>query len=126
MSIKAIEMTAIEFLKWYRKMCESSGHDCCNCPFFLEKAGRTCRQFMEQSPHRAIEIIWEYKQKHEPRTMIQDLMQKLPNVQMHRIGVPMVCPCHCGYENDVPEWCKTGVKTEKCFDCWDRPAEVKK
>ena len=120
-------ITAVDFLKLYQKMCESGNGDCEHCEINKEKQnGLTCRQFMQRYPNRTIQIVLNWYENSSDKTMLQDLLFKLPDVQMHRIGVPIMCPVHCGYTDGVPEWCKTGVKTEKCFECWNRPLGVKK
>lgn len=121
------KVTANDFFEAYRKMCESGNGDCSHCDIYKRKPREmSCRQFIAQCPNIAIRIVMEWCENSDNKTMLQDLLIKLPNVQMHRIGVPIMCPVHCGYTEGVPEWCKSGERTERCFECWNRPVGAKK
>lgn len=58
---KVNEMTAVEYLKTRKEMCEVHLHDCRKCQFAAR--GQICWRKEEFEPHVAVEIVKKWKEE---------------------------------------------------------------
>ena len=113
------EMTAVEFLKEYDRMCDIQV-TCKKCPFSMERVTCSCDHFIKKNPEKAVDIVQKWAEEHPVKTMLQDLLEKYPNVILDDRGVPKFnCPYYLGYEkkNSCPN------NDTDCVKCWNRPLE---
>ena len=57
------EMTAVEYLKTRKEMCDVHLHDCRKCQFAAR--GQICWRKEEFEPHVAVEIVKKWKEEHK-------------------------------------------------------------
>ena len=60
---KVNEMTAVEYLKTRKEMCEVHLHDCRKCQFAAR--GQICWRKEEFEPHVAVEIVKRWKEEQD-------------------------------------------------------------
>lgn len=113
-------MDAFEFCKEFARMCKDYEY-CADCPLdkWERETNLSCRDVRLSDKHirERIDIVEKWSKEHPPKTMAQDFFEKFPNAPKNTIGIPRVCPHHCGY-------CKECVSYEmSCFECWNRPLE---
>ena len=60
---KVNEMTAVEYLKTRKEMCEVHLHDCRKCQFAAR--GQICWRKEEIEPHVAVEIVKRWKEEQD-------------------------------------------------------------
>lgn len=119
------EMTAMEFLKEYKRMCDYHEPNCLNCGIAqTAEFYPNCGPWIADNPEQAISIVQNWAKEHPVKTMLQDFLEKYPNAPMNKKGFPDgVCPRDLGY---VDEECKSPTPFNTyCFECWNRPLEVK-
>lgn len=114
--VKMAEMTAMEFLKEYRRMCEMHDSYCSGCPISKFK-NYTCRIVLKDHPEEVIAMVQEWADEHPKKTMLQDFFEKYPNAPRRTSGEPLVCPESLGYRPE-DTGCHAG-----CDECWNRPLE---
>ncbi len=119
----AKEMTAVEYLKTYKRMCDSLDRRCSfGCPMHELKrksAKAICREAMIANPEEAVAIVQKWAEEHPVKTILDDFFEKFPNAPRKKSGEPIVCPESLGYRTE-----RNGCHTE-CYDCWNRLLEVK-
>lgn len=112
-------MDALEFLKEWKRMCDSCNDD---CELFKQTGSSLCKTYSLSDPKLVVTTIENWSKEHPRKTILMDFLEKYPNAPLDEKGFPKdVCPFALGYEED-----DCGVNfTDKCFDCWNRPMEVK-
>lgn len=113
------EMTAVEFLKHYKRMCRSTGQYCVGCPLSME--GSICRNWIQNNPEEAVAIVQKWAEENPVKTFMSDFFEKFPNAPKNELGFPdEACPYMLGYD----DCCSfTPAKEEYCLRCWSRPLE---
>ena len=107
------------FLREWDRMCER-GKGCKHCKLF--NLGWAASELAE-NPKAAVEAVQAWSDAHPAKTILDDLLEKYPNVQIDNRGTPSnICPIYLGYEKG--RW--SGCGEEGCVACWNRPLkEVK-
>lgn len=117
------EMTAVDFLKEYGRMCKMHDLNCSECPMSeLESKynHNVCRITMIVHPEETVDIVQKWADEHPVKTMLQDFFEKHPNAPRKTDGDPLVCPHVLGYRTEIKGCC---TECDKCYDCWNRPWE---
>lgn len=114
------EMTAVEFLKEYGRMCKMYDLNCSECPISELRRkynSQICRITMIVHPEEAVDIVQKFAEEHQQKTMLQDFFEKHPNAPRKGLGEPIPCISTLGYKTEDAKCC------ESCFECWNRPLE---
>lgn len=114
------EMTALEYLKKYYRMCDSAGKSSCTgCLIHIRKGNMTCRDFQKKYPEQAISIVQEWHKNNPQKTIKDDFFEKFPNANKLCDGIPDACAAKLGYVSECPyQNCE-----DCCKECWNRPLE---
>lgn len=105
-------MDAVKFINENARMCKEMG-SCSKCPAY------GCCTVNPKNAEKLVEIVEKWSAEHPQKTMIQDLLEKYPNVPLAEDGFPQqLCPHYLGYERI--EMC-SGTD---CDECWSRPLEI--
>lgn len=87
------------------------GVNCLDCPF-NNKYG--CLSLKIES----VDIVEKWSKEHPRKTMLSDLLEKLPNIPKDDYDLPYkLCPNNLGYEKE--KYCRGRVVTP-CDICWNR------
>ena len=110
-------MDAVKYLKEKQRMCEKY-MDCLDCPLDEVKSKHHITCVMTEKTHseEVVEIVEKWSKENPQKTMLQDLLEKFPNLPKDGFGIPKVCPETLGYESNTQCNCS-------CLDCWNRPLE---
>lgn len=122
-------MDAVKFFKEKERMCSSidKGNKFCKCDncglsYKNNETGLNCDEFQRLFPWKAVQIVQEWSEKNPEKTILDDLLEKYPNVPMREDGTPTICAIHIGYVGKYR--CKE-VDCD-CKLCWSMPlSEVK-
>ena len=119
------EMTALEFLKEQKRMCKSYGMFCAECEIYRKKSNRFCDAFIRDFPEETIAIVQKWSEEHPRKTLLQDLLEKYPNVELRYNKFPEICPYSLGYATNENCFLDTDEQffSEECEECWNRPLE---
>lgn len=111
-------MNAIEYLKEFRRMCDSN-LGCPECPFFYANngSGLACSNFHKERPEEAVFIVEKWSKENPQKTILQDFLEKHPNARTNDDGIPNLCPCILGYQLDFNPNCFK----HNCDKCWNAP-----
>lgn len=118
-------MDVIEYLKTEKRICGFYTEGCQECPLssYNNGAGTGCSKFTKQEPEKCIEIMKKWTEEHPRKTIVQELLEKYPDVRINNRGIPPeLCPSDLGYSE--AEKCGTGNNI--CVKCWNRPLEEAK
>lgn len=116
-------MDAVEFIKEYWRMCETSVKNggCCCCPAYIQNTGSGC-SINFSNANRLVLIVEQWSQDHPQKTMMQDFFEKFPNAPKTILGFPYPCAKDLGYPR--LDSCSFGLKNTPgafCKECWSRP-----
>lgn len=107
-------MDAVEFVKEKFRMCELV--ECCsNCPI---KFG-DCT-ISPKNIELLVPVVEKWSKEHPKKTMLQDFLEKYPNAELTKRGIPLVCLEGLGYRKNNS--C-SGANSENCLVCWNRTLE---
>lgn len=114
------EMTALEYLKWRDKMCNSFD-GCSKCELSTKnKHGmfEICVVKERENPEEAVAIVQNWA-KENTKTLMDDFFEKYPNAPKLSNGAPETCPSKLGYDD------RNGncVCPKDCIECWSIPLE---
>ena len=104
-------MEFIEAFKIVKRMCEDDIGDCIDCPLSIDNNNTKehCYDFMMAYPEKAEEILTKWAEEHPQKTILQDFLEKYPNVKLNEDGFPKyIAPYALGYAFDTS---------------WNRPLE---
>lgn len=109
-------MKAVEYLKAKARMCNAL---VCNCPLSKRnnEKGLLCESFEKDYPEKAIEIVEKWAKENPVKTYLSVLLEKLPNSQIHKNGLPKFCPDLLFGEKAKPKEC---MNDTSCKQCWNR------
>lgn len=113
-------MDAVKYLKEKQRMCEKY-IDCLDCPLDEVKSKHHITCVMTEKTHseEAVEIVEKWSAENPEKTILQDFLEKYPNVQLNGYGCPSFCPSLLGYDRN-----KSCLPDEmRCPVCWNRPLE---
>lgn len=121
------EMTAVEFLKGWRRLCEHFGGNEFNCsrenecPFHDKRDILHCWAWVARKamPKEAVDIVQKWAEEHPEKTMRDDFFEKFPNAPRINGSTPFACAKDC-----YPVSCYKDGHTVLCEKCWERPLEV--
>lgn len=119
-----VEMTAVEFLKEYERMCKMHDLNCSECPMseLRRKYNENiCGIIMIVHPEETIDIVQKFAEERPPKTILMDFLEKYPNAFLESDGTPVFCPESLGYKHDH-EICDS-LDDDSCKKCWNRPLE---
>lgn len=121
------KMTAVRYLKEKARMSRRCELDCSKCPLgsYRNRHGVSCPVLESKHPEAAVEIVESWAKTNQIKSMLQDLLEKFPDTEMWSENVPVMCPCHMGYEKR-PDFCTKIRTAEQCEYCWSRPMEEKR
>ena len=111
-------MEAIKYLKELDRMCKYYRHNCKEC-LLLKSEFTSCKDTQVLNPKKAVEIVENWSVENPQKTMLQDFLEKYPNVQLNNYGCPSFCPSLLGYDRNK----SCLVDEMNCKDCWNRPLE---
>lgn len=115
------EMTAMEFLKEYKRMCDYHEPNCQNCGIAqTAEFYPNCGPWIADNPTEAIAIVQKWAEEHPVKTILSDFLEKYPNAKVSLYGMPKVCLKHLGYRDCEGESCAA----TNCLKNWNRPLEV--
>lgn len=105
-------MDAVKFLKEFKRMCNT--HDGCgNCPV-EERCNFLCI-ISDEERQEIVGIVEKWSKDHPPKTRLQDFLEKYPNADMEKEGIPDVCCAKLGYNCSCHKY--------SCIDCWNEALE---
>ncbi len=114
MEIKKYFEERIRMLNSYGRIKrECDGVNCHECPFNKKDYGCNLNTL------ESVDIVEKWSKEHPQKTMLQDLLEKYPNIQLNDRGIPRdLCPHSLGYSK--------GCRLSNCITCWNRPLEEEK
>jgi hypothetical protein len=117
---KNTEMTALEYLKEYYRMCDSTGKSSCTgCLMNIRKGNMACWDFRKKYPEQAISIVQQWHKNHPKKTIKDDFFEKFPNANKLCDGIPDACAAKLGYVSECPyQNCE-----DFCKECWNEPLD---
>lgn len=107
-------MEFIEAMKIRVRMCTERPSDyfsCSGCPLSSNDNGfdMNCAELLIYHPEKAEEILTKWAEEHPQKTILQDFLEKYPNVKLNEDGFPKyIAPYALGYAFDTS---------------WNRPLE---
>lgn len=116
-------MDAIEFIKERNRMCNyyKSKGSCedKSCPAYYH----CCSDFLsvEYDGFKLVDDVEKFSSEHPQKTMLQDVLEKFPNIMRKVNGLPASCPDFFGFEKITCP--KTDNGFMDCKKCWNRPLE---
>lgn len=115
------EMTAVEFLKEFRRMCDDY-LDCDDCPMeeIRRNSADDCMNVVRKNPEEAVAIVQKWAEACPMKTLKDDFLEKYPNAPLLGGKTPFACAKYL-YPNVS---CVQNGHNVMCFECWDRPLEV--
>ena len=117
---KNIEITALEYLKEYHRMCDSAGESSCTgCLMHIRKGNMPCWDFRKKYPEQAVAIVEEWRKNHPKKTIKDDFFEKFPNANKLCDGIPDACAAKLGYVSE----CTYQNCEDFCKECWNKPLD---
>lgn len=120
------EMTALEYFKAKARMVKGTEDTTCNiscdeCPLSEENNGYglLCADFEMMHPEEVVSIIQKWAEEHPVKTRMSDFFGKFPDAPRKNDGTPYFCPSAV-YGGEYQRCNGAG-----CYECWNRPLEVK-
>lgn len=114
-------MDAVEFLKEWKRMCESTLYG--DCP--VNKYCRCCVDseisILESESEKIVNIIEQWSKEHPRKTRLQDFLEKYPNAKLSADGAPFACVGDLGY--CVRDFSANCLSDYDCVECWNQPFE---
>lgn len=111
------------FLSERQRMCDSYKHGCGNCA--LREASRytehTCSDYTYNNPDKAVGIIQKWSDEHPPKTRLDDIKERCPNVPLDGEGFPCFKPVMLGYCDNCDR-CQNWKKPDT-RNCWNEPLD---
>lgn len=117
------EMTALEYIRERARMTKRCEMACACC--LLHDAFDGCRHFESEHPEEAIAIVQKWSAEHPQKTILQDLLEKYPNVELRYNKFPEICPYSLGYAENSQCFLDREEQfcSEECEECWNRLLE---
>lgn len=106
-------MNAIKYLKEKHRIC-SIYKLCGKCPLGKPQNGKNvdCTKLEVEHTEKTVEIVEKWSKEHPQKTILQDFLERFPNVTLSSEGIPNYCALHFGYLDKCEE---------NCSDCWNSP-----
>ena len=98
--------------------------ECKTCMFDNEcdSNGNATYELLLVAVGKAYEKLKMWSEEHPQKTILQDLLEKYPNIPLDKNGVPRdFCPNVLGFEN--LEECFSKYLNKDCLPCWSRLLE---
>lgn len=89
---------------------------CYKCPLSESNNGTklTCHNLEKENPKKAIEIVQNWSDKHQPKTYLTEFLGKFPAAKLESNGTPSACRQNLD-ENVICEG--------NCYRCWNMSVE---
>lgn len=113
------EMTAVEFLKAWKRLCKQHQFDCRGCGIAHKKGLAGCKIWVTAHPEEAVAIVQKWAEENPVKTIMSDFFEKYPSAPKLSNGAPETCPSKLGYD----DWNGNCVCPKDCIECWSRPLE---
>ena len=98
-------MDAVEYIKEYKRMCDSIERDCGICKVYEECL---CRG---DDPEKWISIVEKWAKEHPKKTRQSEFLKQFPSV--HQInGVISIMPCVM--DSGIDDACEKAITCEEC------------
>ena len=107
------------FLAELERMCNSFGSCSYGCQLYDFDIGTTCETWMfnHDNAKKAIGVVQEWSNSHQPKTRLSVLKEQYPNLVMNEHDNPRVCAgILYGFFSD-------SVCFDDCTKCWNTPIE---
>ena len=115
----------VNFLQEYNRMCNSFNDYFCNdCPMYKHNNGelRYCENLIKEFPDRAVEIVQKWSDEHQPKTRLDDILEKFPHIDLNRVDkVPYIRPFNYGYCKDCNKCTLRAKASVDTAYCWNEP-----
>lgn len=108
-------MDTIKFFKEAKRMC-ASHRKCSDCCFNSEDV--SCKHFVKEHPEKAIELLERWLNGNPPKTILEDIKEKYPNIPMDKNNTPTFCPC--SLDNRYKQTCEIYYDKSDCYKCWSQ------
>lgn len=116
-------MEALKYLKEKWRMIENlesgsvkgcTSSKCAICPLSIDnnKTSKMCPEFERTEPEKVIALVEKWSTENPQKTILQDFLERFPNVTLSSKGIPNYCALHFGYLDKCEE---------NCSDCWNSP-----
>ena len=98
------EMTAVEYLKTARRICES--YRCGDCPLAIKDGDNIfyCKNPMSsrevKNPEEAVAIVQKWAEEHPIKTRQSEFLKIFPNTSKYYNGFLNICPVLVGEKSD--------------------------
>ena len=107
----------LNFKREHERMCLSNTVSCTFCPF--DKIAGNCSPvdlMLEDITEEMVEVLQKWSDEHQPKTLLEDFLEKHPSAPLDKERIPKLCPSQVGYgdEKDCLEF------VCECTKCWNR------
>lgn len=110
-------MDAVQFIKERNRICRKYFPDgCIGCPL-KDISGCNHLEFMRNKEEDIVSVVEQWSKEHPQKTILQDLLEKYPEVILEDDGTPDFCPMSLGYAAPGCE------RSSSCEACWNTPLE---
>ena len=76
-----------------------------------------CSELERERPEKAVEIVGKWAKEHPVKAYKDVLLERFPNAEMHKNGLPKFCPDLLFGEKAKSKEC---INDMNCKDCWNR------
>ena len=117
-------MTAKEYMHIQGRICNYY-KTCHGCPVHKRMyKDQPCIVWICDNFEEFTSIVRQWAEEHPEKTMLQDLLEKYPDVERREYDYPVICPRAIGFKNI--DGCSGFISMSdniKCAKCWNRPLE---
>lgn len=116
-------MDALKMVKEWTRLCESMTYcECCPVGCYLPDGAGVCpAKGTTVNISNIFKAVEKWAAENPPKTILQDLLEKYPNVSINRQGIPCdLCPCDLGFSSYSE--CDR-YDDHVCIECWERPVD---
>lgn len=114
-------MDAVQFIRERNRMCythtDYDEGECGLCPLSGFQYACSYVHFMEGHENEIVSVVEQWSKEHPQKTILQDLLEKYPEVILEDDGTPDFCPMSLGYAAPGCE------RSSSCEACWNAPLE---
>lgn len=116
-------MDAVEFFREKERMCKSFNDNCknkdgnnfcCGLRYEADKSGKSCEEYINNNPAKAVEIVERWAKEHPRKTRQSKLLKLFPRAEKGADGIVQFCPQELDSSLPCPQ-CQLG--RSNCDDC---------